>query len=110
MFSKLGLALVQTGKEEYDSSVKAEKEATYTTESVFQELRADLEGFVASLSLNDTIDPSIRTGSTRMFIVSINRFTVLWRFTLVGPRDGANHWHRRAYGHAIHPNSRTRID
>ena len=41
----------QTGKEEYDSSVKTEEEAAYATESVFQGLRADLEGFVASLGV-----------------------------------------------------------
>jgi len=40
------LSFDQTGKEDYDSSVKAE-EAAYATKSVFQGLRADLEGFVA---------------------------------------------------------------
>jgi hypothetical protein len=72
MFSKSSLAFSQTGKEEYDSSVKAEEEATYATESVFQGLRADLDGFVASLSVNVIIDLSNRTGSTRVFIVSVN--------------------------------------
>ena len=51
------LFFAQTGKEEYDSSVKAEKEAAYTTGSVFQGLRADLEGFVASLRVKVVIDP-----------------------------------------------------
>ena len=45
MFSVSVLSLFQTEKEEYDSSVKAE-EAAYATGSVFQGLRADLEGFV----------------------------------------------------------------
>ena len=72
MFSKSGLASAQTGKEEYDLSVKVDEEAIYATESVFQGLRADLEGFVASLSQNGLIDLSNRTGSTRMFIVRID--------------------------------------
>ncbi len=56
MFSVSALTVVQTGKEEYDLGVKAEEEAAYSTGSVFQELRADLEGFVASLSVNVIID------------------------------------------------------
>ena len=47
MFSMSILSFAQTGKEDYDSSVKAEEEAAYATRSVFQGLRADLEGFVA---------------------------------------------------------------
>ncbi|KAF8497439.1 hypothetical protein F5888DRAFT_1634399 [Russula emetica] len=50
--SRLRYQLIYTGKEEYDSSVKAEKEAAYAAGSVFQGLRADLKG----------------TGSTRVFI------------------------------------------
>jgi hypothetical protein len=38
---------------------------------VFQGLRVDLEGFVASLKINVEINPSNRTGSARMFIVSV---------------------------------------
>jgi hypothetical protein len=44
----------------------------YATGSVFQGLQADLEGFVASFRVNVMIDPSNRTGSSRVFIVSIN--------------------------------------
>jgi hypothetical protein len=65
------LSFAQTGKEEYDSSVKAEKEAAYATGSVFQGLRADLKGFVGSLRVKVIIDPLNRTGSTRVFIVSV---------------------------------------
>ncbi|KAI9511382.1 hypothetical protein F5148DRAFT_1172037 [Russula earlei] len=50
--SRLRYELIYTGKDEYDSSVKAEEKATYATGSVFQGLRADLEG----------------TGSARVFI------------------------------------------
>ena len=41
------LTFLQTGKDAYDSSVKAEEEAAPATGSVFQGLRADLEGLVA---------------------------------------------------------------
>jgi hypothetical protein len=61
------------GKDEYDSSVRAEEEAAYTG-SVFEGLRADLEGFVASLRVNVIINPSNRTGSTRVYIVSVYCF------------------------------------
>lgn len=50
--SRLRYELIYTGKDEYDSSVKAEERAAYATGSVFQGLRADLEG----------------TGSARVFI------------------------------------------
>ena len=53
---KVGSYSAQTGKDEYDSSVKAEEKAAYATGSVFQGLRADLEGFVTSLSVNVMID------------------------------------------------------
>ena len=47
------LTFAQTGKEEYDSSVKADMEAAfglrYAIASVFQGLRADLREFVTSL-------------------------------------------------------------
>ena len=43
----LVLIFAQTGKDEYDSSVNAEEEAAHATGSVFQGLRADLEGLVA---------------------------------------------------------------
>jgi hypothetical protein len=65
--------LAKTGKDEYDSSVRAEEEGAYT-ESVFQGLRADLEGFVASLRVDVIINSSNRTGSTRVFIVSVYCF------------------------------------
>jgi hypothetical protein len=65
------LSFTQTGKEEYDSSVKAEDEGAYATGSVFQGLRADLEGFVASLRVKVIIDPLNRAGSSRVFIVSV---------------------------------------
>ena len=55
MFSISVLSSAQTGKEEYDLSVKAQEEAAYATGSVFQGLRADLEGFVASLKVNVTV-------------------------------------------------------
>jgi hypothetical protein len=71
MFSISVLSLVQTGKDEWDSSVKAEEEAAYATGSVFQGLRADLEGFVSSHSVNVITDPLNRAGSTRVFIVSV---------------------------------------
>ena len=71
MFSISVLSFVQTGKEEYDSCIKAEEEAAYPTGSVFQGLRADLEGFVTSLRVKVIIDPLNRTGSTRVFIVSV---------------------------------------
>jgi hypothetical protein len=70
VFSISVLSFAQTGKEEYDSSVKAEEEAAYATGNVFQGLRADLEGFVASLRVKVITDPLNRTGSTRVFIVS----------------------------------------
>jgi Protein of unknown function (DUF3684) len=69
--SKSVLTSAQTGKDEYDASVKAEEKAAYATGSVFQGLRADLEGFVTSLRGNVMIDPSNRTGSARAFIVSV---------------------------------------
>ncbi|KAF8497462.1 hypothetical protein F5888DRAFT_1829389 [Russula emetica] len=50
--SRLRYELIYTGKDEYDSNVRAEEEAAYATGSVFQGLRADLEG----------------TGSARVFI------------------------------------------
>ncbi|SRR6266567_3557505 len=65
------LTSAQTGKDQYDSSVKEEEKAAYATGSVFQGLRADLEGFVTSLRVNVMIDPSNRTGSARVFIVSV---------------------------------------
>ena len=71
MSSKSVLTLAQTGKDAYDSSVKAEGRAAYATGSVFQGLRADLEGFVTSLRVDVMIDPSNRTGSARVFIVSV---------------------------------------
>jgi hypothetical protein len=70
VFSISVLSFAQTGKEEYDSSVK--EEAAYAAGSVFQGLRADLEGFVASLRVKVIIDLLNRTGSTRVFIVSVN--------------------------------------
>ena len=111
VFSEFVFTFAQTGKDEYDSSVKAEEKAAYATGSVFQGLRADLEGFVASLRVNVTIDPSNRTGSARVFIVSVSCFhiCVVGRFIPVGPLDGANNWYRWAYGHAVHSDSRTRI-
>ncbi|KAI0046331.1 hypothetical protein FA95DRAFT_1398210 [Auriscalpium vulgare] len=42
--SKLRFELIYTGKEEYDDSVKAEAKVAYATGSVFQGLRADLDG------------------------------------------------------------------
>jgi hypothetical protein len=65
---------VKTGKDEYDSTVRAEEEAVYDSGSVFQGLRADLEGFVASLRVSVIINPSNRTGSTRVYIVSVYCF------------------------------------
>jgi hypothetical protein len=62
------------GKDEYDSSVRAEEEVAYGTGSVFQGLRADLEGFVASRRVNFIINPSNRKGSTRVYIVSVYCF------------------------------------
>jgi hypothetical protein len=47
----------QTGKDEYDASVKAEEKAAYATGSVFQGLRADLEGCVESLRMSLITDP-----------------------------------------------------
>jgi hypothetical protein len=71
VFSISVLIFVQTGKEEYDSSVKAEEDVAYATGRVFQRLRADLEGFVASPRVKVLTDPLNRTGLTRVFIVSI---------------------------------------
>lgn len=62
--------LAKTGKDEYDSSIRAEEEAGHTG-SVFQRLRADLEGFVTSLRIKLLINPPNRTGSTRVFIVGV---------------------------------------
>ncbi|KAI0252773.1 hypothetical protein BJV78DRAFT_1198868 [Lactifluus subvellereus] len=50
--SRLRYELIYTGKDEYDSSVRAEEKTAHATGSVFQGLRADLEG----------------TGSARVFI------------------------------------------
>lgn len=69
------LTSAQTGKDEYDSSIKMEEKAAYATGSVFQGLRADLEGFVTSLIVIVMIDPSNRTGSARIFIVSVYYLT-----------------------------------
>lgn len=104
------LTFDQTGKDEYDASVKAEEKAAYATGSVFQGLRADLEGFVASLIVTFFINSSNRTGSARVFIVSVYRVRSMGEFTLVGPFDGSNNWYWRTYGHAVHSNSGTRID
>ena len=68
------------GKDEYDSSVREEVEAVNTTGSVFQGLRADLDGFVASFRVNVIIKSLNRTGSTRVFIVSIFCFSILWEY------------------------------
>ena len=74
MASTLIIVFAQTGKEEYDSSIETEV-AAHATESVFQGLLADLEGFVASLRVKVIIDSSNRAGSTRMFIVGVNCFS-----------------------------------
>ncbi|KAH9953159.1 hypothetical protein BC827DRAFT_1380025 [Russula dissimulans] len=66
--SRLRYELIYTGKDEYDSSAKAEEKVTFATGSVFQGLRADLEGFVASRRENSTTYPSDRTGAARVFI------------------------------------------
>ncbi|KAF5355265.1 hypothetical protein D9758_006047 [Tetrapyrgos nigripes] len=50
--SKLKYELIYTGKDQYDASKKEDEQLPYTTGSVFQGLRADLEG----------------TGSARIFI------------------------------------------
>jgi hypothetical protein len=71
ILSKSAHTFSQTGKDEYDASVKAEEKAAYATGSVFQGLRADLEGFVTLLRVIVIIDPSNRTGSARVFIVSV---------------------------------------
>jgi Protein of unknown function (DUF3684) len=97
---------VQTGMDEYDSSVRAEGEATYATGSVFQGLRADLEGFVALLGVNVIINPSNRAGSTRVYIVSVCCPRFVGKFSLLGPRNWTNHWYRRTYGRAVHSDSR----
>ncbi len=47
MFLNSTHTVPQTGKEEYDLSISVEKNAAHATGSVFQGLRADLEGFVA---------------------------------------------------------------
>ena len=105
------LFFAQTGKEEYDSSVRAEEEAAYDAGSVFQGLRADLEGFVASLRVKVIIDPLNRTGSTRVFVVSvICLFYFQGNLIPVGPLNRANNWYRRTYGHAVYSYSRTRIN
>jgi hypothetical protein len=82
IFSKGVLTVAQTGKDEYDSNVSAEEHAAYTTGSVFQGLRADLEGFVASLRVNVIINPSNRTGSTRVYIVSVYCFRFVGNLAL----------------------------
>ena len=71
MFSISVLNFAQTEKGEYESSMKADEEAANATGSVFRVLRADLEGFVASLRVNFIIYPLNRTGSSRVFIVSV---------------------------------------
>jgi hypothetical protein len=101
------LTFAKTGKDEYDSSVKAEEKAAYATGSVFQGLRADLEGFVALPRVNSIVDLLNRTGSARVFIVSVHWFVFVRKFIPVGPRDGANNWYWRAYGYAVHSDSRT---
>ena len=101
------LTFAKTGKDEYDSSVKAEEKAAYATGSVFQGLRADLEGFVPSRRVNSIADLLNRTGSARVFIVSVHCFVFVGKLISAGPRDGANNWYRRAYGYAVHSNSRT---
>jgi hypothetical protein len=107
VFSIWVLSFTQTGKEEYDSSVKAEEEAAHATGSVFQGLRADLEGSVASLRVKVIIDPLNRTGSTRVFIVSVICLLFYGKFSSVGPLDSANNWYWRTYGCAVYSYSRT---
>ncbi len=108
--SKAALTFSQTGKDEYDSSVKAEEKVAFATGSVFQGLRADLEGFVAPLRAIVVIDPSDRTGSARVFIVSVYSVIFVVELTPVGPLDGSNNWYRRTYGHAVYSDSGARID
>ena len=106
MFSISVLSFAQTGKEEYDTIVKAEEEVTCATGNLFQGLRADLEGFVSSLKVKVIIDPLNRTGSTRVFIVSVKCLLFSGKFNFAGPLNGANNWYRRTYGHAVHSYSR----
>jgi len=106
----LVLTFAQTGKDEYDSSVKAEEKATFATGSVFQGLRADLEGFVPSRRENSITNPSDRTGAARVFIVSTCSVDLVGGFILVGPFHGANNRYRGAYGYAVYSDSRTRVD
>lgn len=103
MFSILALSLAHMGKEEYDSSVKAEEKAAYATRSLFQGLRADLEGFVTSVRVKVMIDPLDRTGLTRVFIVSVKCLLLLQgSFIPVGPLNRANNWYLRTYGRAVY--------
>jgi hypothetical protein len=108
VFSISVLSFAQTGKEEYDSSVKAEEEAAYATGSVFQGLRADLEGFVALLRVKVVIDPLNRTGSTRVFIVSV-KCLLFFQGELIplGPLNRTNDWYWRTYGRAVYSYGRT---
>jgi hypothetical protein len=108
MCSQSVLSFSQTGKEDYDSSIKVEEEAAYAIGSVFQGLQADLEGFVASLSIRVIIDPLNRSGSTRMFIVSITCLPFFkGKFIPVGPLNRANNWYWWTYGRAVYSYSRT---
>jgi hypothetical protein len=43
----------QMGKHEYDANFNTEEKVAYATESVFQGLRADVEGFVVSLRVTE---------------------------------------------------------
>jgi len=56
------------------------------------------------------IDSSNRTGSARVFIVRIYCFVFVGKLISIGPLDWSNHWYRGAYGHAVHSDSRARID
>ena len=108
MFPISVLSFAQTGEEEYELSVKAEEEAAYATGSVFQGLRADLEGFVVSLRVKVINEPLNRIGSTRVFIVSV-KFLLFFqgKFIPVGPLNRANNWYWRTYGRAVYSYSRT---
>ena len=76
----------------------------------FEGFRLDLKGFVASLRVKVMIDPLNRTGSTRLFIVSVKCLLVFQgNFILAGPLNRANNWYWRTYGSAVYSYGRTRI-
>ena len=87
---------LKTAKDEYDASIKEDEKQPFATGSVFQGLRADLDG----------------SGSARIFIVSAGSILEpdLLKLSHLGSRYWPNDWDRWTHGSSIHTNRRTGVN